>query len=639
MRVAVLVALLLLVPPAFSQPAGSRSNVLIVFDEDKDFPGLTGVNRSMQEAFREQLRDVDFFTESLNLSRFTHAGYDVELRDHFRRKYADKRVDLIVAVMAPSLEFLARHGEAIFPGVPIVFCGADSVDIAGWEFPPTITGVVLTRTYAPTVDIALELVPNARNVFVVAGASDFDRRLEEIARRELAPLGRRVAVHYLLGLPIAELLDAVKRLPPGSIVLYLTVFADRDGRTYLPHDVVRRVAASANAPVFVGIDQYIGTGAVGGHVYSLATQGLEAARMGARILRGESPRNVPLVHAALYQDVFDWRQLERWELDARRLPAGSTLALRPPTLWQQYKAYMALGIAALLLQTALIVGLLLSRAQRRESEKRRREAEAEARRQKDELAHALRVTTMGELTASIAHELNQPLGAILANVEAATLLLRQGVPSKEAMKDALGDTAEAAVRAAEIIRRLHTLFSKREASRETVDVSVLVEDVLALLRSELLMHHVTVRFQPGAGVPPVLGDAVQLRQVVMNLVLNAAEAIDAAGGNPAEIVVQTSATSSGHAAIAVRDSGIGAADADLERMFEHFVTSKPNGLGMGLAISRTILASHGGRIWATRNADRGLTLRVELPAHAAADQRATVSSSRASIITTTSSTS
>ena len=638
MRVAILVALLLFVPPAFGQPTGARSNVLIVFDEDKDFPGLMAVNQSLQEGFRGQLQDVDFFTESLNLSRFAHAGYDVELRDHFRRKYADKRVDLIVAVMAPSLEFLVRHGEAIFPGVPIVFCGADSADIAGWVFPPTITGVVLTRTYAPTVDIALQLVPKARNVFVVAGASAFDRRLEEIARRELAPIEKRVAIKYLLGLPMAQLLEAVKRLPPDSIVLYLTVFADRDGRAYLPHDVVRGIAATANAPVFVAIDQYIGTGAVGGHVYSLATQGLEAARMGARILRGESPRDVPLVHAALYQDVFDWRQLERWGLDAQRVPAGSTLAFRSPTLWQQYKAYMALGIAVLLLQTALIVGLLLSRAQRRESEKRRREAEAEARRQKDELAHALRMTTMGELTASIAHELNQPLGAILANVEAAGMLLREDGSSKQALEGALRDTAQAAVRAAETIRRLHTLFRKHEAARETIDVSAVVEDVLALLRSELRMHHVTVRFQPGAAVPPVLGDAVQLRQVVMNLVLNAAEAIDA-GGSPGEIVVQTSVTSSGGAAIAVRDTGIGAADADLERMFEHFVTTKPHGLGMGLAISRTILASHGGRIWATRNADRGLTLRVELPAQPEADQRATVSSSSASIITTTSSTS
>ena len=168
------------------------------------------------------------------------------------------------------------------------------------------------------------------------------------------------------------------------------------------------------------------------------------------------------------------------------------------------------------------------------------------------------------------------------------------------------------------IQRLRTLFRKEHAERLPVDVNALIEDVLGLLKPDIQDKHMLVRFLRGERLPRVLGDAIQLRQVVLNLLVNAEDAIALAAEGPREITITTSAPDVGCVAVAIRDSGVGVAAPELERIFEHFVSTKPQGLGMGLAISRTIVEAHDGRLWATRNEDRGLTLHIELPVRPAA---------------------
>jgi two-component system sensor kinase FixL len=244
----------------------------------------------------------------------------------------------------------------------------------------------------------------------------------------------------------------------------------------------------------------------------------------------------------------------------------------------------------------------------------RRRTEEETRRQRDELAHALRVTTLGQLTASIAHELGQPLSAILTNAQAGRRLLNN-VPSPSAwIGDILTDIAEDANRAAQVIRRLRTLFRKERAERVGLDVNALIDNVVGLLHADLRQKRIVIRFSRNEALPPVVGDPVQLQQVVLNLLMNAGEAVAATEDGPRVITIAIDQPQAGRLLLSVRDSGIGVKEpAELERIFEDFVSSKPDGLGMGLTISRSIVEAHGGRIWAAANDDRGLTLYVELP--------------------------
>ena len=244
---------------------------------------------------------------------------------------------------------------------------------------------------------------------------------------------------------------------------------------------------------------------------------------------------------------------------------------------------------------------------------RRRNAEEEARRQREDLAHAQRVTTLGELSTSLAHEINQPLAAILTNAQAAIRLLeRQGVARTD-VSEALTDVADDARRASAIIQRLRALSRKEHAPQEGIELNDLIDDVVSLLRHDFVRRQITVLRVFDPVVPTIAGDPVQLQQVILNLLVNASEAIAQTDGGRREVAIATTHRSPGLVEIAVRDTGIGVKESEMAKMFERFVSTKPGGLGMGLAISQSIVEAHGGRIRAIANPDRGLTFHVELP--------------------------
>jgi len=609
-----LIGLAALVFMTVSATAEARKNILLVFDEDKDFPGLSVINHSVQAVLTKGLAgDVEFYTESMNLSQFRGADYDADLAEHFRRKYTGKHIDLIVSVMKPSLTFLLRHRQTLFPGVPIVFCGVDTTDAQEAASQANLTGVLVKRTYAPTLEIALRLQPDTQAIYVVSGTSTFDRQLEAIARRDLEPFKNRLRITYLTNLSMPKLLETVSKLPEHSVILHVVLLSDAAGHAFVPHDAAAAVAASANVPVYVALDQYIDTGAVGGRVYSVVTHGSQAGELGLRILRGEPASQIPVVTQGANATIFDWRALRRFGLDETRLPPDSVIRYRTRSVWDLYKWYILGGVALFLMETALILGLLVANAQRRRAERLRKEAEEELQRQRDELAHAHRLTALGELAASFAHDLGQPLEAILANAEAARRLAVIHQVGPPDVQEALADLEDDAKRAAETTHRLRDLFRKESPVRDAVDLNAVVGDVLRLLRSDIQQKGIRVLFTRSADLPPVLGDAIQLRQVILNILVNAGDAIVRAGKAERNVRIETS-VGGGRITVVIRDNGIGADEPTLDRMFDRFVTTKPHGLGMGLAISRTIVESHGGSIWATRNHDSGLTLHLELPA-------------------------
>lgn len=615
------VAFLLLFTAALPQGAHAVRNVLLLFDENDDLPGLATINRTVREVIATELNgNVEFYSESLNLSQFAGADHEAVMLDHLRRKYAGKQVDVILAVLSPSLDFLLRNRGTLFQKVPIVFCGVDSAEVTRATVRPGVTGVLLRRTYAPSVDIALSLNPRTRNVYVVGGTSVFDRKVQAIARRDLAGLESRVRVTYLTTLAMNDLLKTVSTLPPDSAVLYLTLFSDGAGRPFIPHNALSLIAGASSAPTYVAVDQYVGLGAVGGHVYSTAKHARYAADIAVRVLNGEPAERISITEAVDHTNLFDWRQLERWRIDEGRLPPGSVVAFRQPSVWDMYKWYIVAGVTLILLQTGLIAALLASRTQRRraqnvarDSESRRQSAEEELRRQRGDLAHALRVSTLGELATSFAHELGQPLTAILANARAARRL-REMNNSDTDIDDALSDIADAAIHAGNTIRRLRMLVRKEHAQPRLIDVNEVIAEVLRLLRTDLMHKRIEAELTPGKDLPPVYADPIQLRQVILNLIVNAEDAIASAGDPRGRIHIQTRAVDPGAVAISVSDNGVGLDESELQPMFDHFVSTKPGGLGMGLAISRSIVTAHGGQIWATRNEDRGLTLHIELPA-------------------------
>src|SRR5260370_28255341 len=213
----------------------------------------------------------------MDLSRFGSNSYRVLLRDFLRSKYANKKIDVAVAILGPASDFLLDNGDTIFPGTSIVFCGVERNEFGNRSLPAHVRGILVKREFAPTLEIALSLHPQTKRVAVVAGTSEFDKRLLDQARSEFRVYEDRLAFTYLTASPLQKLLSELSQLPPQTIALFTTFFEDSAGEAFITHDVAQRVSEASSAPVYGFIDQYLGRGIVGGSMYSFSAHGAEAA--------------------------------------------------------------------------------------------------------------------------------------------------------------------------------------------------------------------------------------------------------------------------------------------------------------------------------------------------------------------------
>lgn len=243
----------------------------------------------------------------------------------------------------------------------------------------------------------------------------------------------------------------------------------------------------------------------------------------------------------------------------------------------------------------------------------RREAELEAERQRNDLAYLSRLTMLTELSGSLAHELNQPLGAILSNAETVEILIKKRPPDLDELGEILSDIRQDAWRAGEVIHRMRSLLKKGQVQLEPLDINQLVDSVVKLMRSDLAIHNVALETRLAVDLPAVNGDDVQLQQVLLNLMLNGCDAMAGVEGNERRLLVRTELADASEVCLSVFDQGCGIPPERLEQIFEPFFTTKTRGTGLGLAVCHTIITAHGGKLWATNNAGRGATVQFTLP--------------------------
>ena len=236
-----------------------------------------------------------------------------------------------------------------------------------------------------------------------------------------------------------------------------------------------------------------------------------------------------------------------------------------------------------------------------------------------DLAHVNRVTTMGELTASLAHEVNQPIAAAVTDANTCLRWLTRDQPDLEEAREAASRVVKDATRAAEIISRIRLLFKKGTPQRELVDVNEVIREMIVLLRSEATRYSISVRTELAADLPQVMGDRVQLQQVLMNLMINGIDAMKEVDGTR-ELAIKSQRAEDEQLMVSVSDTGVGLPPQQADQIFNAFFTTKPHGTGMGLRISRSIVESHGGRLWAADNSPRGASFHLTLPTKAEAHE-------------------
>jgi signal transduction histidine kinase len=551
----------------------------------------------------DRTKPISVYVESLDLDRLTGPDYEASLTSHLRTKYKDRPLGVLVTVGAASLQLGLRLRAELWPDVPLVFTMVDEPTLDRLILGPDVTGSLLRLRFSDMMIVARALVPNLKRIALVGGPWELQtvfRHFEE----EVTAATTGVEVIDLVGLPLAEVRTRVASLPEASAILYTAMYSDGAGTALLAREALSRFADVANAPIIGSAETFVGVGATGGLVMIPSAIGASAGRIALRILNGENPSQIPITMVDAMRPVFDWRQMQRWGISESSLPASSEIRFREPSAWERYRLEVIAIAAVISVQALLIIGLLYQR-------RRRRSAEVAARQRMAELAHVNRQATVGQLSASIAHELNQPLGAILNNVEAATLLVDAVSPNHQELKAILTDIKRDDQRASEVIKRLRRLLTQGTVDPQDVDVNDVIREVFKLLAALATARNINLSSTLAQQRLWVKGDRIQLEQVILNLLVNGIEAISGAPNGVREIACRSWAAD-GSALISIRDSGPGVSSEQLERLFEPFFTTKDDGMGMGLCIARTIVEAHGGKISA-ESRPSGAVFHIGLP--------------------------
>ena len=557
------------------------------------------------EISHQRQKAVAFLDHSLMNAPEDDENSEAAFVDYLRTLYANRPVDLIVAIGAPAANFVQRQRQRLFPTTPMVFTAVEQRRVQYAKLTENDTVVAVAHDFPAVFDNILRVLPLTKTIAVVNGASPNEKFWLEEMRRELAPLSGRVELRWYNEKSFEEILIDAARLPPHSAIFWHLMNVDAAGVAHEANDALNKLSSSANAPIFSYDGSFFGEAIVGGPMHSVHKSGQTTAAVAIRIFNGEKAGDIKTPPIGFAAPIFDWRQMQRWGISERNLPTGSEIRFREPSVWQQYTWQIAFISAVLLIQAGLISVLL-------QEHRRRQRAEVLSRQRMTELAHVNRFATAGELTASIAHEINQPLGSILANAETAEEILKSSRPDITELKEIVSDILHDDRRATEVIRRMRALLKKAPVEQKHFDLNEVVQETIRFFSSLAVGRKFELVSVITPEALPILGDRIQLQQVILNLVVNG---IDAMRDIPSEIRTITIRTSRDEkfAQVSVSDRGSGIAEDKLKEVFEPFFTSKAEGMGMGLSIARTIIEAHNGVISAKNRDHGGASFRIKLP--------------------------
>jgi signal transduction histidine kinase len=589
-------------------PPGSRQpTVLVLALEDFTRPWVRLIFEGFSTAVSGAPDSPAIYFEALDATRFQEQSYLQQLREWLTAKYRGKDIDLVVPLGEDALGFLVEaHGEP-WPRAQVLYLEAGSVRYDTPRVLPQAGGMLIEDHSVEALRTIRTVLPQTKHVAMIHGASAIEairfRGFEEKIRQAgLDPI--RLAARSL-----EDTVAAVAHLPPDTAVMMLAPIVDAKGRVFGPAQTCALISSASNAPTFTLGVHDLGCGVLGGLMRDWDIVGRRLGEEALARLKNRSTAVITLPVAKFTTLAFDERQLVRWGVSERGLPPGAAVHFREPNLWHDNRGLVVAALGVTAVQSLLIAGLIFEH-------RRRRKAEIEARRNLTAMAHLDRRAAMGELASSLAHELNQPLNAILQNAGVAQMLLAaNNLPLALAeMPEIVSDIRKDDIRASEVIRRMRGLLQKHELESHPFDLNEVAVETLAIVRPDARSREVQLEIDLADDLQPILGDRIHLQQVLLNLLMNA---IDAVTDTPAERrrVRVSTAIHNGEVRMAVADTGKGIHAEPIAEIFEPFYSTKgeDRGMGMGLAIARGIVEAHRGRIAAMNNPEGGATVWFTLP--------------------------
>jgi len=608
-----LLALLFFLPfqKTFAIQDDETKNILIIFSLNQGLVAYQIFLENFKNILREKYsKPFKLYVEYLNVEDFPDTTYQKYVFNRINKKYKGISIDMLV-LGGPSIDpLIETYASDYIKNLPTI-----SNDIYNpfennhkYSINSNTLEILEYFDIKKNFDLAFSLFPDYSTFYIISGASETDRFFYKLTMNAARQYNKQKKIISIVNLPANEIIKKVKDIPKKSIILIPTFLADINNVSYNTPEIIRLIHNNTSAPIFVLFDTAFDDGAFGGYVSSQAMVGIECGKAAIKILNGQNPNSIQVNPENLRRYVFDWRELKKRGLeDSELIPANSIIFHRESSFIEDHKWLLAGILLFIIFQTLLIVNLVrLNRKQKLTTQKL-----IETENRFRELAREDRIMRMGELTASLSHELNQPLTAIRNSAQAGLRFMQSGKSNPEMMDEILNNIVEDDKRAADVLSSIRQLMRFEKREKQKINLNPMIKQVADIFNGELKKKDIMLLLNLSENPTFVLGDSTQLQQVLLNFVSNAANAIDEAeNGNRSINIIEK--IENEKVTISVRDYGIGISESIKSKLFKPFVTTREKGFGIGLAISKTIIDEHDGKIWAENNPDGGATFSFQL---------------------------
>jgi signal transduction histidine kinase len=591
-----------------SADTAETKRVMLLHSFGRDFKPWSDYARSIREELERQSRwPLDITDHSLVTARSSDEDPEPAFVEYLRALFAKRPLDLVVSIGAPATAFVQRHRERLFAATPMVLTAVEQRRIQWSRLTANDAAVPVWINYRAAFENILQVLPATKNIIVVVGTSPIEKFWKDAIGKEAEPLAGRIAFSWTDHLSFGDLLKQAAALPPNTTIFWELMIVDGAGVIHEGSAPLKRLHAVSSAPIFSYDESFFGGEIVGGPLLRVVDTSRQTAAVAIRILGGEKAGDIKIPPVAFARPQFDWREMRRWGIDESSLPPGSLVLYREPTMWHRYRVQIIAVVALLLLQGALIAWLLYEHW-------RRQDVEARSIQQVTELARMNRLATAGQLSASIAHEIRQPLAAIASSGSAGLNWLNKRVPDLEEVRIALQTVVRQSHRADDVIKGVRAMFSHDSTVWTKVNLNEIVEQVLALMSRNIAATSIRLNTKLTDNPPPlVMADPVQLQQLVLNLIMNAVEAMTESDRGARMLNIETRFDQTGSVVLTIADSGPGFDAKVAANLFSPFLTTKARGMGMGLSICKSIVERHGGQLTVASIEPHGALLTIMLP--------------------------
>ncbi len=571
-------------------------NILIFFAQSPSTPAY----RILLEGIRQKLDNeygirYNLHTEYLEQEHYPKGAYPREQFDIYNQKYRTIKLDLLICVGVDIVSTIKKHAENYLLKLPVITIDYD-LSRYGMKYDLVLNDkndlISLKLNLGRTLHQAMDLFPNASNIYFICGVARSDSLFLLMSQQEAAKISNRKKVIFFTDMSMDEVLRKVRNLPPNSIIMLSSFIMDSRRVPYYNYESLRLISKASNVPVFAYTDMGFGEGAIGGYILSFRKVAENAGNAAVSILNGGNPGLLHFSESDCYENMFDWRILKRWHIEnSPFIPKGSIIMFREKDYFDIYKWQIVAVMLFIILESLLIVYLF--RINHRQKEIMNQKVEAEFLYRK--IFREERLQRMSELTASLSHELNQPLTATIYNAQALKRWINSESPDRRKIEDILDHIIKDNKRAGSIISSIRSLMKLESREKENIYLNRVIQDTVRLCYPDLNQNRITIEVAVPDKPVIVLGDRIQLQQVLINLILNASNAMLKMPAGERRITI-TLKEQENRAVVTVSDTGPGIDEKIIDRIFKPFITSGQDGFGIGLALSRTIIENHEGKI-------------------------------------------